>query len=215
MHFDTSPLERNFCTPSVINPAHELALCQDPSHNIKKLRNNLINSGMSSYHSKKLSKNGRYIYWCHFKNAIEWDRTTNSRPLHNRVTNVHLNPTNSEKMRNHLAEEMLNYDMLNVMKHYQTQHSTPDELTATLELLDVTSKMIMVFRDRLPITNLTDVKLVYLKEAYTWFSDWKKYVRTKHIVTHSNKNFIKICKTDHNQIIGFVQKHIYLRSLEK
>lgn len=51
--------------------------------------------------------------------AVEWDRTMNARRLHYKVTDSHLHPNLAEKMRNELAETMLNSEMLNLVQSYQ------------------------------------------------------------------------------------------------
>ena len=48
-----------------------------------------------------------------------WDRQTHSRPLHRRMSDDHLRPSCTDKMRIHLAEESLDVDMFNLMQHYQ------------------------------------------------------------------------------------------------
>jgi hypothetical protein len=45
----------------------------------------------------------------HFSTAARWDEEANS----------HLHPNYSEKMRNHLAEEILDLNMLNLMQNYK------------------------------------------------------------------------------------------------
>jgi hypothetical protein len=48
--------------------------------------------------------------------AFEWDHKTNSLPVHHRLTVNHFELGYATKMRNHLAEQVLNRDMLNLMK---------------------------------------------------------------------------------------------------
>lgn len=67
-------------------------------------------------------KNDLPIVWQQWVDCIEWDRSTNSRLIHHRVTQAHLNPSNPEKMRNQLAEDMMGEDMLNVMIQYQVKN---------------------------------------------------------------------------------------------
>lgn len=65
---------------------------------------------------KTLSKDGHLILWIHWIKAYEWDLSTNSMRVHHRLTDDHLHPDQSAKMRNKLAEEVLNEDMLYLMK---------------------------------------------------------------------------------------------------
>jgi hypothetical protein len=62
---------------------------------------------------------GLPIVWQQWLDAVQWDRTTNSRLLHYKASDTHLHPSHVEKMRNHLAEEMMDDEMLNLMLHYQ------------------------------------------------------------------------------------------------
>jgi hypothetical protein len=48
------------------------------------------------------------IVWKQWKMAVEWDRNTNGRRIHHKVTESHLHPNIAEKMKNELAETMLN-----------------------------------------------------------------------------------------------------------
>jgi hypothetical protein len=64
------------------------------------------------------------------------------------VTESHLHPNIAEKMRNELAETMLNTDMLHLMKSYRDSLSNGKDLDRAVELLEQTS--IMIFIHSLP-----------------------------------------------------------------
>ena len=66
-----------------------------------------------------LKKDGKCIVWEHWEQAAKWDRETNSRRIHRKITTEHLNPDGPQKMRNSLAEEMLDNDMLYLMTSYR------------------------------------------------------------------------------------------------
>ncbi|KAJ8025995.1 hypothetical protein HOLleu_33714 [Holothuria leucospilota] len=85
---------------------------------------------------------------------LDWE--TNSKLTPHQLTNDHLFPNSSDKMRNHLAEEILNSEALNLMQCFW--NSLPDGrfLDTTVALLDNTSKMTNVFRDKCPITDIRD-----------------------------------------------------------
>lgn len=72
-------------------------------------------------HTRILMLKGLPIVWQQWLDAVRWDRITNSRLLHYKASDTHLYPSHVEKMRNHLAEEMLDADMLNLMEHYQVK----------------------------------------------------------------------------------------------
>ena len=54
--------------------------------------------------------------WKAFQDAYKWDEEVNPHRLHYRLTDTHLNPDQAEKMRNKLANEVLNKDMLHLME---------------------------------------------------------------------------------------------------
>jgi hypothetical protein len=75
---------------------------------MKKLRNAVLKSGETKgQHTRKMVHQDNPIVWI---NAVEWDRNVNSQPFHFNVTDTHLYPNGSEKMRNQLAEQMLDED---------------------------------------------------------------------------------------------------------
>lgn len=113
------PATEKFKCPHTFDPNRSIMLCQDFSHNVKKLRNAVFSSGTSGHHTRYLVKSGHPIVWKQWVDCIEWDRATNSRLIHHKVTESHLHPNSAEKMRNKLAEDMMGEDMLNVMLKYQ------------------------------------------------------------------------------------------------
>jgi len=63
--------------------------------------------------------NGCNIKWTMWVDAYVWD-TTNPVAIHRKLTSQHVIDLNSaNKMRNHLAEEVLNADMLQLMMDYR------------------------------------------------------------------------------------------------
>ena len=58
------------------------------------------------------------IVWEYWLAAVNWDRNVNSRPIHYKVASEHLQPDGPQKMRNHLAEDILN-DMSTLMQALQ------------------------------------------------------------------------------------------------
>jgi hypothetical protein len=76
-------------------------------------------------------------------------------------------------MWNKLAEEVLNYDMLNLMKSYQ-QHigSKGTVLDGAIELLQNTADTIDIFRDRRTINEKNDILISKLNAVQQWFLNW-------------------------------------------
>lgn len=56
------------------------------------------------------------MQWSHLYEAYRWDQSKNSLKLHERLTEVHFNLGYATRMRNHLAEDLLSTNMLNLMK---------------------------------------------------------------------------------------------------
>lgn len=108
--------------------------------------------------------------------AVEWDRNTNGRHIHHKVTESHLHPNIAEKMRNELAETMLNTDMLHLMKSYRDSLSNGKDLDRAVELLEQTSIMIAIFRDQRLITTRDDLRLSQIRNILEWFRNWRKGV---------------------------------------
>lgn len=108
--------------------------------------------------------------------AVEWDRTMNARRLHHKVTDSHLHANLAEKMRNELAETMLNSEMLNLVKSYQNSLSNGSVLDEAIELLENTISLITIFRDKELVTSISDQRLSRLKEILQWWHGWQNEV---------------------------------------
>jgi hypothetical protein len=75
-----------------------------------------LSSGTKAHH-KRDCKHGEYsIRWQHWVDAHEWDTTHHGFSIHRRLTESHIFPSSKEKMRNQLAEDVLNWEMLHLMK---------------------------------------------------------------------------------------------------
>lgn len=59
---------------------------------------------------------GKCITWQQPQDAYMWDQESCSLPLHERLTNQHFELDPALKMRNHLAEDVLNDKMLFLMQ---------------------------------------------------------------------------------------------------
>lgn len=67
-----------------------------------------------------LTINGKNIFWSHWKEAFTWDQNSNSCHFHEKLKEDHFMLTPSLRMRNNLAEDVLDAKMLLLMKviHY-------------------------------------------------------------------------------------------------
>ncbi|KAK3107457.1 hypothetical protein FSP39_015012 [Pinctada imbricata] len=106
-------------TTIVQNPCNYeecVVFMMDYSHVIKKLRNNILKSGIKKGCTRNVTLvTGENIQWQMFCDAYHWDKQ-NALQIHRRLTNEHLYPSTQSKMRNHLAEQVMDTDMLHLLK---------------------------------------------------------------------------------------------------
>lgn len=171
----------------------------DISHVIKKIRNNISKSGDSQFCKQLLKLDDKYIKWDHFKQAYMWDISTNPFPIHHRLSQEHIYLSPEGKMRNHLAEEVLNGEMLHLMKQYRESLGDAGfQLDATIELLECTTVFIRNFRDSRPITDVSDERLKQNSDAINWFINWENKVKRdtniknkeKYLISHQTREDI-------------------------
>jgi hypothetical protein len=182
----------------------------DYSHVIKKIRNNIIKSGISKHCTRNLIlDSGRTVQWQMFVDCYQWDKS-NALQLHRKLTNEHIFPSNQSKMRNHLAEDVLDTEMLNLFIQYQQYLGEKGSiLDGVVELLKQTSKLIQIFRDMRPIKYKEDQRLTELSEIGKWFDIWEKNAmkltsikakdRSRRILSHQAHEDIQSC------IVGFIE----------
>ena len=152
----------------------------DISHVIKKIRNNVLKSGVTKSSTRNLTlPNKNIIQWEMWVNAYKWDQQ-DALQLHRKLTNEHIFLSQQGKMRNHLAEEVLNHEMLNLMLEYKASLANQgDILNGAIEFLRNTSQMINFFHSPKPIHAKDDERLGKLAEINIWFSDWTKYIQSQ------------------------------------
>lgn len=96
--------------------------------------------------------------WEHWYKAYQWDFYSNTLKVYQQLTQDHFFLNSQLKMRNKLAEDVLNENML----HFMTQRSLGDkgeELQGSIELLQHTSVIIQNLRDARPITSYSVKRL--------------------------------------------------------
>jgi hypothetical protein len=91
------------------------------SHVMKNIRNNISKSGKNKYDKRNLTLKENKIYWEHWRNAYLWDISTNPFLIHQKLTHEHFffNIFSESKMRNHLAEDVLDSEMLHLNEKIQ------------------------------------------------------------------------------------------------
>jgi hypothetical protein len=171
--------DANFSVPNQISPTtRRLYFTFDYSHVCKRLRNNVWSSGKNK--TRLLTCNGLEIIWDMWEECYRWDCTANKHSLHHKLTTEHIFPTAVEKMRNHLAEDVLNGEMLNLMKVYQKSlGGSGARLDGAIRFLEQTSKLIAIFRNPRPICELDDNRLDQLRDVHRWFKSWESECRGK------------------------------------
>ena len=133
---------------------------------------------MESSRECNKSSSGRYliledkeVVWDQWEKAFLYNAKYGLR-LHRKLTKDHIYLTNSLKMRNHLAEEVLSRDMLSLIKAYQVTLSKPEELNSTVKLLEQTSLLVSIFTDcRRPIHYPDDKRLDTIRGILAFFDE--------------------------------------------
>ncbi|KAK3099914.1 hypothetical protein FSP39_011714 [Pinctada imbricata] len=169
----------------------DIFFIMDFSHVMKKLRNNVSKSGYGASHLKKsLYVNSHFIYWNHLYSAHIWDVSHNPFPVYHKLTHEHFFLTSESKMRNHLAEEVLNKEMLHLIECYA--ESLPDNsyLSSTIELLQHTSILVENFRDPRPIVDTSDNRLKENIKVLEWFRNWEKMIKSDKTITRKPESYL-------------------------
>ena len=168
-----------------------IACIMDFSHVVKKIRNSLYSSGNESTHKRKIIHPKGDILWEVLVKAYHWDVQNNFLRIHRKLTRDHFYLSNTLKMRNHLAEEVLNADMLLLLKEYQKHNSTP-EIEAMIQVVNITSPFISIFRSNEPINHMQDERITKLSEIQGFFSDWHRFCQEKKDPSCKVGNFITV-----------------------
>lgn len=153
----------------------------DISHVLKKIRNNILKSGINDGNNRFTRNltlpNGFPVQWQMFIDAYKWD-TQNGLQLNRKLSNEHIFPDSQQKMRNHLAEEVLNCEMLNLFIQYKgTLGDNGHMLNGVIQLLEKTSEMIAIFRSFEQISSMDDPRLAALNQISAWFLEWETFGR--------------------------------------
>ena len=184
----------------------EIVLLQDYSHVIKKIRNSLCKSSHAPKSKRCLQKGNHSILWEHWVGAYNWDINTNPFTIHRKLTDQHIYLCTQGKMRNHFAEEVLNVDMLHLMRKYKSSLANGEYLNVTIELLEQTSSLILCFRDMRPIQQLSDDHLKQNRMVLNWFENWESEVSSMKIKEKEKRLISAQCREDlASLIIGFEQ----------
>lgn len=180
MHFpETDPLSTRMVASHYKNPFRKMIFIMDPCHLIILFRNGVLSSGIKENHQRLLTFESRTIQWQMWVDAYNWDNDTHRFPLHQKLTQEHIFPNSAQKMRNKLAFETLNADMLHLMKTYRKSlcgEAGQEALSGVIQFLEHTSILVEFFTDVRPVKDMCDGRLIKLRISYNWFKSWENEV---------------------------------------
>ncbi|CAC5381154.1 unnamed protein product [Mytilus coruscus] len=175
MLFSSNMREQKFKFLDVFDMNHSMCAIQDIMHVLKRIRNNIESSKLENN-----TKQGRYLY---LNQPIVWDywlecfhfNTQNGFGIHKKLTEDHFTLTPASKMRNQLALDVLDKNMLFLMKSYQATLHDPERLSSAISLLEHTSILTDIFCNcNQPIFSLCDSRFQSLNKTLKFFNDWEK-----------------------------------------
>ena len=139
----------------------------DPTHLIKKMRNNLSKSGYSPSSTRVLTLNGQSMLWSQIRAVYDRDKC---RPLHyTPLREEHVQLNSFSRMRSRLAFDIFNKRVEEEMKSCQE-----DETKAIREFIGRVRTIIEVFCSNEKLgTALGDLPKK-LMDTLNWFREWKK-----------------------------------------
>ena len=105
----------------------------DVKHNLKKIRNGLLKSNGID---KSLEVAGSAVKWSHFQEAHDYNKS-HLWKIHRKLSDEHFELTGPNKMRNKLAEDVLDSEMLNLFRELQkSKGSDCLQYNGTIALLE-------------------------------------------------------------------------------
>ena len=118
--------------------------------------------------------NEKEILWDHFVQTYQFNTNYNLRP-DIKLTRNHIFPSQTDKMRNHLAEDVLSEKFLDLMLKYQCSLTDGSHLQSTVALLQHTSVLVNIFNnDHSAVENLEDPRIAKLLEVLQFFMKWEE-----------------------------------------
>ena len=114
-------------------------------HNFKKIRNNIEKSNEAGK-PRCLTVAGKRILWKHLMDAYKFDQTLKAIHIHEKLTEEHFHLDQALRIRNHLAEDVLDNRMHFLIKVMDTfKH-------CYIRNLKNTSQIYFKYLQKLPIT---------------------------------------------------------------
>ncbi|KAL9977997.1 hypothetical protein ACROYT_G015469 [Oculina patagonica] len=154
----------------------------DSKHNFKKVRNHHEKSSLSDKGPRQLTVNNMKIVFKSWKDAFQWDQENHSLPLHKKLTDAHFDLNPRSRMRNFLAEDVLDERMLFLMEKYKEHLASigkAAEATALeepIKFLQYTSQLINLFSRKDIITSTHDPRSLKAREFLDYLQRWEENV---------------------------------------
>ena len=196
MCFPADPREDSFIVRMPENYFKPVIFMQDIKHVLKKIRNGLASSlaGNISSSNRYLILNDIPIVWNHWLYAFLFNERSHFQ-LNKKLTPDHIDMSSTNKMRNQLACEVLDGDMLHLMELYQQSEHCHCDVASSIVLLRNTSVLVKIFSDtKHPIS---DGRLAKLKSVLHFFNEWESAYKSKsekrHILTQETRDDINGC----------------------
>jgi len=137
----------------------------------------------------QISSEGKRITWDHWEACFNFNFQSGFL-VHPKLTEEHIKLTPAAKMRNSLAIEVLNRDMLYLMKLYQATLKKTENLASSIRLLEQTSELVEIFCSRnIPISSLDDKRFEMMNNALNYFKSLKDDV-VKSLMLLASKNLM-------------------------
>ena len=144
----------------------------DPPHLLKKLRNQLFNSGDDQRHTRYMIARGKPLLWEHVEAVREADQAS---PLKTTpLTREHTDLDSVSKMKMKLAMDVFDTSIRTHMERHNV-----DATVETRQYLNKCSTILSVFNSAEPLRLPEDERITQLEEVKVWFTEWKRDVAVK------------------------------------
>eukprot|EP00112_Aurelia_sp_Birch-Aquarium-sp1_P000832 Seg108.1 transcript_id=Seg108.1/GoldUCD/mRNA.D3Y31 product="hypothetical protein" protein_id=Seg108.1/GoldUCD/D3Y31 len=178
LHFDSEEdaIAKDFTTTNPINDQKHVFM-MDPSHNFKKIRNNVEKSSASGKTTRHLMIGDKEILWSHWRASYAFDCRSGIRTFQ-KLTDEHFELTPCSRMRNHLADDVLSPRMSELMLCYKSsllaRHVDGSFLDTTIEFLENCSILLKNFKSKAPYKSPDDSRFIENESVLHWLDDWEK-----------------------------------------
>ena len=186
----------------------------DPPHLLKKLRNQLFNSGDGERHTRRMMQQGAPLVWQHIEAVREENQNGPLRTTP--LTKEHTELDSMSKMKNKLA-----YDIFSPTVYTHMEKHNREATVATRAYLKQCQTLLEVFQSTEPLKLPEDKRLQQLRDVKKWFTAWREDVRHAYLDKAIRarrftawQTFEDLCLTV-NGLCGFIDHIVHLRFVAK